>query len=135
MCVVMMKWSEFSYKEGSMKGPSRWEELKAEWTACGNGSTQSPILLFRSRSKVVHNSHNLKSNYKPASASVLNKGYYIAVIHHFPTIHYFALAYLHFSHQPVFILDGFNWIYSIFYFRYFSKGSFRCINIKYHIDS
>ncbi|KAK4281525.1 hypothetical protein QN277_013005 [Acacia crassicarpa] len=66
---------EFSYIEGSEKGPSRWGDLKPEWAACKNGTSQSPIDLWSRRMRVVSNSSDdLNNGYKPATASILNRG-------------------------------------------------------------
>lgn len=70
---------EFSYIEGSAKGPSRWGELKAEWAACKNGTVQSPIDLLNRKVKVLSNLGDLDKGYKPAAASILNRGRDITV--------------------------------------------------------
>ncbi|KAI9119196.1 hypothetical protein K1719_009871 [Acacia pycnantha] len=70
---------EFSYIEGSEKGPSRWGDLKPEWAACNKGTMQSPIDFVTSTAKVVPNSVDLNDAYKPVTASILNRGHYIMV--------------------------------------------------------
>lgn len=70
---------EFDYGKGSMKGPGRWGELKKEWGACKKGNMQSPIDLSDQRVKVIPNFGDLKWNYRPANASVKNRGHDIAI--------------------------------------------------------
>lgn len=78
---------EFDYGKGSKKGPGRWGELKKEWGACKKGNMQSPIDLSDQRVKVIPNFGDLKWNYRPANASVKNRGHDIAVIEFF-TLHF-----------------------------------------------
>ncbi|XP_028777161.1 alpha carbonic anhydrase 7-like [Neltuma alba] len=71
---------EFSYIEGSAKGPSRWGDLKPEWATCKHGTIQSPIDLLSRRVKVVSaGSEGLNKAYKPAAASILNRGHDVTV--------------------------------------------------------
>ena len=37
---------EFNYDEKSERGPSRWGEIRPEWSMCGHGTTKSPIDLL-----------------------------------------------------------------------------------------
>lgn len=70
---------EFDYLEGSGKGPRYWGDIKKEWAACKNGEMQSPIDLSSERVKIMASSGNLKRKYKPANASVYNRGHDIQV--------------------------------------------------------
>jgi len=66
--------SEFQYKEGP-KGPEHWGELKEEWKACGNGTQQSPIDVVKRNAKVSPDMGGLRRFYRPANASLLNRGH------------------------------------------------------------
>ncbi|KAH7542657.1 alpha carbonic anhydrase 7 [Ziziphus jujuba] len=67
--------SEFSYVEGSENGPSRWGEIRPEWSICSNGSMQSPIDLLSERVEVVSHLGRLKMNYKASNATLKNRGH------------------------------------------------------------
>lgn len=71
--------SEFDYTRGSEKGPGKWGELKKEWAACKNGGMQSPIDLSNQRVKIIPKLGMLQSSYKPANATVKNRGHDISV--------------------------------------------------------
>ncbi|KDP44023.1 hypothetical protein JCGZ_05490 [Jatropha curcas] len=65
---------DFDYYEGE-KGPSRWGELHPEWSACNNGSMQSPIDLLNERVEVVSHLGKLKREYKSSNATLKNRGH------------------------------------------------------------
>lgn len=65
--------------DGSEKGPQHWGELKEEWKECKHGQFQSPIDLLNHRVKVLQKFGELKMNYKPANATIRNRGHDIAV--------------------------------------------------------
>ncbi|XP_022731633.1 alpha carbonic anhydrase 7-like [Durio zibethinus] len=66
---------EFDYKENSEKGPARWGEIHPEWSACSNGSMQSPIDMSNKRVKIVSHLGKLKRSYKPSNATLRNRGH------------------------------------------------------------
>ena len=66
---------EFNYDEKSEKGPSRWGEIQPEWSMCGHGTMQSPIDLLNQRVEVVSHLGRLKRSYKPAYATLKNRGH------------------------------------------------------------
>ncbi|POO01785.1 Carbonic anhydrase, alpha-class [Trema orientale] len=70
---------EFDYARDSEKGPQRWGELKKEWRACKHGKLQSPIDLLDHRVKVLPKFGELKMNYEPANATMMNRGHDIAI--------------------------------------------------------
>ncbi|CAN1175337.1 Alpha carbonic anhydrase 4 [Linum perenne] len=71
----------FTYLEGrGERGPSEWGSLNPDWIACGNGTQQSPIDLPPYRGvEVSPYLGKLLRDYKPALATVENKGYGIMV--------------------------------------------------------
>lgn len=71
--------SEFDYLKESEKGPHRWGELKEEWAACKHGKLQSPIDLASERVTVVRKLEKLRIKYKPANATIKNRGHDISV--------------------------------------------------------
>ncbi|KAK8485231.1 hypothetical protein V6N13_025388 [Hibiscus sabdariffa] len=71
--------TQFSYKEGSGKGPKDWGRLDPHWKLCGTGKLQSPIDLFHGKPQVVPILGKLKRDYKPAPAVVKNRGHDIMV--------------------------------------------------------
>ncbi|XP_044505277.1 alpha carbonic anhydrase 7-like [Mangifera indica] len=66
---------EFNYEAGGEHGPDRWGELHSEWSACKNGSMQSPIDLLDERVEVVSHLGRLKRRYKPSNATLRNRGH------------------------------------------------------------
>lgn len=70
---------EFDYLNASGKGPQHWGDLKKEWAACKNGEIQSPIDMSSQRVKIIQKSRELERNYKPANATVKNRGHDISV--------------------------------------------------------
>ncbi|CAN0890506.1 Alpha carbonic anhydrase 4 [Linum grandiflorum] len=71
--------SAFTYEERSGKGPRRWGEIDPHWQVCKNGSLQSPIDLLDTRVEVLSNLGKLNRDYKPAPASVKNRGHDVTV--------------------------------------------------------
>ncbi|KAI3919174.1 hypothetical protein MKX01_018813 [Papaver californicum] len=70
---------EFNYMRGSGRGPDKWGELHEEWGICNSGSLQSPIDLLHERVEVVHNLGKIKKHYKPANATLKNRGHDITL--------------------------------------------------------
>ncbi|OVA10431.1 Alpha carbonic anhydrase [Macleaya cordata] len=68
---------EYSYIEGSDKGPEHWGELNNKWKACGNGVMQSPIDLLDKEVMVVPSLGMLRKNYKLSPATLVNQGHVI----------------------------------------------------------
>ncbi|XP_028106369.1 alpha carbonic anhydrase 4-like [Camellia sinensis] len=69
----------FTYVEGTGKGPRKWGKVNPHWKSCGNGKLQSPIDVVDQRVKVFPNLGKLKKDYKPAPATLKNRGHDIAV--------------------------------------------------------
>ncbi|PWZ57099.1 Alpha carbonic anhydrase 7 [Zea mays] len=71
---------EFSYVPGDEHGPEHWGSIKAEWAACsGAGRMQSPIDLSHERVSLVRSLGYLSHSYRPAEASIVNRGHDIMV--------------------------------------------------------
>ncbi|KAL1558516.1 carbonic anhydrase [Salvia divinorum] len=66
---------EFSYDEKSGIGPSRWGEIRPEWKDCNSGEMQSPIDLLNERVRIVSHLGKLRRSYKPANATLINRGH------------------------------------------------------------
>ncbi|XP_051204924.1 alpha carbonic anhydrase 7 [Lolium perenne] len=66
---------EFSYSLDAENGPAHWGEIKEEWSACGKGSMQSPIDLASPRVSLVRHLGYLNHSYRPAQASIINRGH------------------------------------------------------------
>ena len=66
---------EFNYDEKSEKGLSRLGEIQPKWSMCGRGTMQSPIDLLNKRVEVVSHLGRLKRSYKPAYATLKNRGH------------------------------------------------------------
>ncbi|KAM0938956.1 Dioscorin DB3S [Dioscorea sansibarensis] len=66
---------EFSYIEGSPKGPENWGNLKPEWDNCGNGMEQSPIHLRDNKVVPDQSLGMLRRNYRAAKAILKNTGH------------------------------------------------------------
>ncbi|KAL9450023.1 hypothetical protein AB3S75_011875 [Citrus x aurantiifolia] len=66
---------EFNYEKGGEHGPDRWGEIHSEWSACKNGTMQSPIDLLNERVEVVSHLGRLKRSYKPSNATLRNRGH------------------------------------------------------------
>uniref|UniRef100_A0A453T9B8 Carbonic anhydrase n=1 Tax=Aegilops tauschii subsp. strangulata TaxID=200361 RepID=A0A453T9B8_AEGTS len=74
--------SEFSYVCGAENGPENWGKIKEEWATCGTGLMQSPIdLSDRLASQAPHLGY-LNHSYRPAEASMVNRGHDITVMFH-----------------------------------------------------
>ena len=59
---------EFNYDWKSEKGPSRWGEIRPEWSMCGHGTMHSPIDLLNKRVELVSHLGRRKRSYKRAYA-------------------------------------------------------------------
>ncbi|CAL5356522.1 unnamed protein product [Camellia sinensis] len=70
----------FTYVEGTGKGPRKWGKVNPHWKSCGNGKLQSPIDVVDQRVKVFPNLGKLKKDYKPAPATLKNRGHDIACV-------------------------------------------------------
>ena len=70
---------EFSYVPGAENGPERWGAIKEEWAACGTGQMQSPIDVANKRVTLLRSLGYLKPSYRPAEATIVNRGYDISV--------------------------------------------------------
>ncbi|KAL6141908.1 hypothetical protein ACLB2K_060194 [Fragaria x ananassa] len=70
----------YDYSEGSGTGPDHWGELRKEWKACKDEKLQSPInLLDELARKAVSRVYDLKMNYKPSNATMMNEGHAISL--------------------------------------------------------
>ncbi|GJN15979.1 hypothetical protein PR202_gb02929 [Eleusine coracana subsp. coracana] len=70
---------KFSYVRGAKNGPEHWGEINENWTKCGTGDMQSPIDLSDKRVKLVRSLGYLNHSYRPAEASIVNRGHDIMV--------------------------------------------------------
>ncbi|KAL3819760.1 hypothetical protein ACJIZ3_005665 [Penstemon smallii] len=72
--------TSFSYVVGAPNGPQNWSNLNSSWILCGTGQSQSPINLPGDRAAVLPASRgSLTRNYKPAPATIRNRGHDIQV--------------------------------------------------------
>ncbi|XP_019187352.1 PREDICTED: alpha carbonic anhydrase 7-like [Ipomoea nil] len=72
---------EFDYSLRSEKGPHRWGDLKVEWEACKNGEMQSPIdIMSHQRVELIRSFEH--KYYKPANATIKNRGHDISIKWH-----------------------------------------------------
>ncbi|KAM1333111.1 hypothetical protein ACFX15_008721 [Malus domestica] len=69
----------FTYLEGTGKGPKKWGEIDPHWKVCDTGKLQSPIDLLDQRVQVFPHLGKLKRGYKPAPATVKNRGHDITM--------------------------------------------------------
>ncbi|RCV31579.1 hypothetical protein SETIT_6G189000v2 [Setaria italica] len=69
---------EFSYDPHAENGPDGWGEIKPEWATCSDGRWQSPIDLYHHRA-IRRDLGYLNYSYKPAEASIVNRGHDIMV--------------------------------------------------------
>ncbi|TKW10865.1 hypothetical protein SEVIR_6G196000v4 [Setaria viridis] len=69
----------FSYVPGSPNGPDRWGKINTLWAECSNGEMQSPIDLSDDRVTLVRSLGFLNYSYRPAEASIVNRGHDIQV--------------------------------------------------------
>lgn len=77
MLLTFLGEHEYNYDEGSPEGPEKWGSLSAEWKACTNGKSQSPIDIDTKKTKAQ--ASDLKKAYKDAPAKISNKGHAIVV--------------------------------------------------------
>ncbi|KAK9128834.1 hypothetical protein Syun_017631 [Stephania yunnanensis] len=70
---------EFDYLHGSKKGPKYWGKINPHWQACERGDMQSPIDILNSEVHEMPALGKLRRDYKPAQASVKNRGHDIMV--------------------------------------------------------
>jgi len=68
---------EFSYNRSAPNGPDRWGEIKPSWASCSRGRMQSPIDLSNARPE--RSLGFLNYSYRPAQATIVNRGHDIAV--------------------------------------------------------
>ncbi|KAL7615792.1 hypothetical protein Lser_V15G02020 [Lactuca serriola] len=66
---------EFDYARDGHMGPEKWGEIKKEWSACSNGTMQSPIDMSSQRVKMMASSNKLFTNYKARNATIKNRGH------------------------------------------------------------
>lgn len=66
--------AHWSYKEGET-GPEQWGELDSSYSACMNGSEQSPVNIEFSQVKTSEKSGNIEIHYTPAAFSLVNNGH------------------------------------------------------------
>ncbi|KAJ9184932.1 hypothetical protein P3X46_004617 [Hevea brasiliensis] len=70
---------QYTYNEGTGKGPKKWGLINKKWEACNNGKMQSPVNILKEKVEVLPGLGKLKRNYKPAPATVKNRGHDITV--------------------------------------------------------
>ncbi|XP_010269790.1 PREDICTED: alpha carbonic anhydrase 4-like [Nelumbo nucifera] len=70
---------EFTYKEGSERGPEHWGDIQSDWKICKKGEMQSPIDLLHERVQVFSGLGRLKRDYQPAPAAAKNRGHDIMI--------------------------------------------------------
>ena len=70
---------EFNYDPYSEKGPAHWGRIRPEWSACSNGTMQSPIDLLNEIVDIVSDLGRLNRSYKPGNAILKNRGHDIMV--------------------------------------------------------
>ncbi|KAJ7001985.1 alpha carbonic anhydrase 7-like [Populus alba x Populus x berolinensis] len=66
---------EFNYDPYSEKGPAHWGRIRPEWSACSNGTMQSPIDLLNEIVDIVPDLGRLNRSYKPGNAILKNRGH------------------------------------------------------------
>ncbi|CAK7325676.1 unnamed protein product [Dovyalis caffra] len=66
---------EFDYDRKGEKGPARWGEIHPEWSACSDGSMQSPIDLHNGRVEIMSHLGRLNRSYKPSNSTLRNRGH------------------------------------------------------------
>lgn len=81
LCFSAEDEDSFTYDKGTEKGPENWGLIKPEWRACKDGKSQSPIDLLSPRVQVSSHLGKLKRDYKPAPATIRNRGHDITVSH------------------------------------------------------
>ncbi|XP_062233915.1 alpha carbonic anhydrase 2-like [Phragmites australis] len=70
---------EFSYRRDAGNGPARWGVVRTEWAVCSVGRLQSPIGLSDAVAALVDRPGRLGRSYRPAAASLVNRGHDIMV--------------------------------------------------------
>ncbi|MQM18946.1 hypothetical protein Taro_051946 [Colocasia esculenta] len=75
MCEEVENEREFSYESGAENGPEHWGDIHKDWEACGKGRMQSPIDLSDERVQVVEHLGRLRRAYRPAHATMMNRGH------------------------------------------------------------
>ncbi|XXG50535.1 hypothetical protein AAC387_Pa02g4527 [Persea americana] len=65
----------FDYSRGSGRGPERWGRINPEWKICNAGLMQSPVDLLDKRVEIMPELGRLRRNYKPALATLTNRGH------------------------------------------------------------
>lgn len=71
---------EFDYGKKSEKGPRKWGSMKKEWSACSNGTMQSPVDMSNERVQII--SRPEQRLYKVANATLMNRGHDIQIEWH-----------------------------------------------------
>ncbi|KAI7750280.1 hypothetical protein M8C21_009782 [Ambrosia artemisiifolia] len=66
---------KFSYDVNSLNGPDHWGKIRSEWSLCNTGDMQSPIDLIDERVQRTSKLGRLDTHYKPANATLINRGY------------------------------------------------------------
>ncbi|KAK4777507.1 hypothetical protein SAY87_017694 [Trapa incisa] len=69
----------FTYEKGSETGPDKWGLINPEWRTCNYGKMQSPIDFLDQSVQVSNILGRLKRDYKPAHATIKNRGHDITV--------------------------------------------------------
>ncbi|WP_172372629.1 carbonic anhydrase [Sporosarcina jiandibaonis] len=65
--------AEWSYEEET--GPEHWGELDSSYSACVNGTEQSPINIDSSQVKTTEKLDNVEIQYMPTEFSIVNTGH------------------------------------------------------------
>ncbi|CAN8232417.1 unnamed protein product, partial [Cochlearia groenlandica] len=68
----------FTYEQSTKKGPQVWGQINPQWKVCNTGKFQSPIDLTNKRVNVIYD-QAWKKQYKPALATIINRGHDIMV--------------------------------------------------------
>ncbi|KAG5055094.1 hypothetical protein AAZX31_03G117100 [Glycine max] len=66
---------EFTFAEGSIKGPKNWGQINPKWKVCGDGKLQSPIDLSDQMAQELPQLGKLDKVYKPAPVVLINRGH------------------------------------------------------------
>jgi carbonic anhydrase len=73
---------DFSYRRDAGNGPARWGLIRREWAACSVGLQQSPMGLSDTVAGLADRPGRLGRSYRPAAASLVNRGHDIMVRMH-----------------------------------------------------
>ncbi|XP_051120915.1 alpha carbonic anhydrase 7-like [Andrographis paniculata] len=65
----------FNYDEASEIGPMHWGEIREEWKECTTSKMQSPIDIKNEKVQIVSYLGRLETSYKPANATLVNRGH------------------------------------------------------------